>query len=1096
MRTIAVANQKGGCGKTTTAINLAVALAQMGQRVLIVDLDPQACTTSALNGEPDATRPTVYHLLVNSQIPMSEVVVRTNVERLDLAPSNVSLAAAEIELIGEPARELRLAGAFRTVRDDYDFCVIDCPPSLGVLTLNALVASTDVIVPVQADSYALECARRLLETVEIIRRRFHRLSAGNLRILLTCVDDRVVLGRRVQQQMRELFGDLVLHTVIHRTAILPEALAAGKAAMTYAPTSTGAVEYMKLARELVTGEFLPQEDTTLRQAAQAAEKAATAQKLAAAQASAAPATPIAEQAGEKPQAVADRTRTPRKRKTAAPPATAVEQPPVSPPQAAQESRLPDLVPAAGETKCEPVVPARRHRVTVLIVLLLVIVAAAAGVTAWMKVNRAPVAHPANMTTQEDTPVSVSLAGTDWNRDRLTYRIAEGPLHGQLSGKAPDVIYTPAPDYHGLDKFTFTVSDGKADSQAATVSISIAAVNDAPVAAAQSATVEDTKSLVITLVGSDADGDRLSFAIGDHAGHGALDFDAKSVADGNVMYTPDPGFVGTDSFTFKVSDGVAESAPATVSVKVIHVNVAPTADRVSVTAKEDTPLPIVLTGTDPESDPLTYSIVEGPAHGSLGGAAPEVIYTPEPNYNGPDQFSFVVNDGKLDSSPAIVSISIDPTNDAPVANAQDAAVQDKESLPLTLAGSDVDGDDLMFRIAEQPVHGTLDLDSQFAVDGKLVYTPQAGFVGPDSFTFQTSDGSADSAPAVVSLNVIHVNVPPEANDVEVTTPEDTPLSVALAARDPEGSPLTYTVTSGPSNGTLAGVMPDLEYVPKADFHGTDVFSYLVSDGQGGTATATVTIQVTSVNDAPSITSEPPTMAAVGRSYAYDVNAMDPDAGDKLTYSLVENPAGMTIDPVSGLVRWTPTSDQLGNHEVTVQVADSAMPAASNTQVFPISVEIPSPHKMTIAAAGGYDQSTGKALTAEEGIHQVQAADSEWWQTQAGRYTVYSFAKAPIPAGAAITSVVLYIDHFEDAQFPSGKLEWRIGMGWPKAGASWLSLNPSIYEGQRNKGALAWVVTTTVNTPEKVNALQVQVKNTCTSGQKATFVDHIYLQVQWQ
>ncbi|MCX5646469.1 MAG: ParA family protein [Phycisphaerae bacterium] len=258
MRIIAMVNQKGGCGKTTSAINTAAAFAELGQRVLLVDFDPQAHATIGLGCDADALDKTIHDVLTRPGMRLTDVVTRTGVSGLDLAPCNVLLAGTELELIGRAGRELLLARALQTVRDSYDLCVIDCPPSLGTLTLNALVTSTDVIVPVQMHYYALEGLRRLLETVRIIHQRYHPYSVENMGVLLTFVEERTTFSRQIQQQMREVFGGLVFNTVIHRNIRLAEAPSAGESVLTYASQSKGAADYRSLAAEILRTGPMPE----------------------------------------------------------------------------------------------------------------------------------------------------------------------------------------------------------------------------------------------------------------------------------------------------------------------------------------------------------------------------------------------------------------------------------------------------------------------------------------------------------------------------------------------------------------------------------------------------------------------------------------------------------------------------------------------------------------------------------------------------------------------------------------------------------------------------------------------------------------------
>jgi len=251
MRIVAMVNQKGGCGKTTSAINTAAAFAELGKRVLLVDFDPQAHATIGLGCDPDRLDRTIYDVLTRPNTALSSVMFSTGTPGLSLAPCNVLLASTELEMIGRPGKELLLARALQTVRDSFDLCVIDCPPSLGVLTLNALVTCTDVIVPVQMHYYALEGLRRLLETVRIIQQRFHPYAVENIGVLLTFIEERTTFCRQIQQQMREVFGPLVFNTVIHRNIRLAEAPSAGESVLTYAPQSKGAADYRSLAAEIL-----------------------------------------------------------------------------------------------------------------------------------------------------------------------------------------------------------------------------------------------------------------------------------------------------------------------------------------------------------------------------------------------------------------------------------------------------------------------------------------------------------------------------------------------------------------------------------------------------------------------------------------------------------------------------------------------------------------------------------------------------------------------------------------------------------------------------------------------------------------------------
>lgn len=246
---LSVTNQKGGVGKTTTSINLAAALAQKGLRTLLVDLDPQGNATLSFV-EPDIIQRSVYELLVDPQVQAADAIVRTPLENLDVIGSRISLAKAEAKMIGEFDSHFRLKDKLARVREEYDYVVIDTPPTLGILTVNSLVAATHLLVPIQSSYYALEGTDDLLDTYEKIRARPNP-DLKFLGVVITIDDKRTILARDIRKQIRTVFGDKVFRTTITKSVRLEESPAYKQSIFTFSPTSTGAAEYYSLSEEVI-----------------------------------------------------------------------------------------------------------------------------------------------------------------------------------------------------------------------------------------------------------------------------------------------------------------------------------------------------------------------------------------------------------------------------------------------------------------------------------------------------------------------------------------------------------------------------------------------------------------------------------------------------------------------------------------------------------------------------------------------------------------------------------------------------------------------------------------------------------------------------
>jgi chromosome partitioning protein len=247
---VALCNQKGGVGKTTSTINLGAALTEWGRKVLLVDFDPQGALSVGLGVQPHQLDRTLYNVLMESDIGLDDILLKTNVPGMDLLPSNIDLSAAEVQLVGEVAREQTLARVLAPALPDYDYVLIDCQPSLGLLTINALTAANSVIIPLECEFFSLRGVALLIDTIEKIRQRLNPELAIE-GILATMYDARTVHGREVFARVVEAFGDTVFDTVITRTVRFPETTVAGEPITTWAPSSSGAKQYRSLAKEVL-----------------------------------------------------------------------------------------------------------------------------------------------------------------------------------------------------------------------------------------------------------------------------------------------------------------------------------------------------------------------------------------------------------------------------------------------------------------------------------------------------------------------------------------------------------------------------------------------------------------------------------------------------------------------------------------------------------------------------------------------------------------------------------------------------------------------------------------------------------------------------
>jgi len=490
-----------------------------------------------------------------------------------------------------------------------------------------------------------------------------------------------------------------------------------------------------------------------------------------------------------------------------------------------------------------------------------------------EVNDAPVAVDDEATTDED----ILANDSDPDEDALTITGVTPPANGITAISGSDIIYTPNENFNGSDSFTYTVSDNKGGSASASVAIAIAPVNDAPVAVDDIAGTPEDVAVIIEVLVNDYDvddGDLLTVQnVRQAQGKGNILIDRVN---GTLLYTPSPNFSGEDVFYYTIRDAAGAEDEGMVTMTVGGVNDAPVADAQSVTTEEDTPKAITLTGSDPDDDAITYAYTQ-PDHGTLSGDAPDLTYSPDKDFNGVDEFTFStfsVTDPYGATGSATVSITVSPVNDAPVITSAASATATEDVLfSYTATASDVD--DATVTIIFSNLPGWLTTDGS-TVSG----TPTEG-VTSGSFTITASDGEL-TAVLDVTITVGQVNDPPIADAQSVATEEDTPLEIILTGSDPDGDELTFTVTSGPANGSLTGTAPNLTYTPASHYSGSDGFTFRATDPGGLYDEATVMVLVNLAGD-----------------LAADV-PVEPDAGGTVTTDIgvsVEIPGGSLDEAVN-------------------------------------------------------------------------------------------------------------------------------------------------------------------------------------------------------
>ncbi len=514
-----------------------------------------------------------------------------------------------------------------------------------------------------------------------------------------------------------------------------------------------------------------------------------------------------------------------------------------------------------------------------------------------------------ITATENIQYLYQVTTNDDDGDVIQFNLANAPA-GMII--ANDGLISWLPDYNTAGDHTVDVeiTDGIA-TVIQTFVITVININQPPISDDISVATDEDNAVVITLTASDSDGDALTFAIETDPQHGTVVLNANE-----ATYTPAVNFNGQDTFTFTSNDGTTNSNSATVTIDIAPINDLPVFNSLpTTTATENQSYASFVSAIDIDGDVLTYSLNAGPLGLAINSVTGEINWAPSFEQSGSHPVTISVSDGTVTQS-LNFEIVVANVNRAPtISSAPVVTANENEIYSYQVIAQDVDNDVLNYSLNQSPAGMTIN-----SLTGLIEWTTTFESAGNYSVVVLVNDANGGSAQQTFTVGVANVNRTPVASSQNLTVNEDENLSFSIFGFDEDGQTLSYIVVDQPSNGTLSGQLPDVVYTPNQNFSGTDTFTFKVSDTVEESAIATVTIDVTSVNDLPEFTSLPTTPATENQSYTAQIIATDID-GDLLTYSLDVGPAGLFINPMTGEISWTPNFDQAGSHSITVSVTDS-------------------------------------------------------------------------------------------------------------------------------------------------------------------------------
>ncbi|WP_231102535.1 Ig-like domain-containing protein [Pseudoalteromonas luteoviolacea] len=562
------------------------------------------------------------------------------------------------------------------------------------------------------------------------------------------------------------------------------------------------------------------------------------------------------------------------------------------------------------------------------------------------VNDLPIAKELVINTSEDTDsdaLQVRVQTTDIEDGIPTgdLAIATQPTKGsvEINQQQGTFVYKPSANEVGSDSFTYTVKDKDGgESAPMTITVSIGAVNDKPVAANDSVTTDEDVTTTLAVLSNDSDVEDQGFNGAnitlEDQGNGAGNYTKATVniaADGTLGIVPKANQNGIFTFNYTLTDSEGlVSDPATVTVNLTPVNDAPVANDNTASLQEEGSFEVNVLGNDTDVDEndsfnlASVSVVDQPRFGqAVVNAQGAIVYTPNTNYFGDDTFTYTVEDAAgATSNKATVTMTVTPVNDAPVAAAQNLSLDEDDSLLVTLSATDQESDTLSYQIQSGVSNGTLVAQS----DTTWLYTPSAHFNGSDTFTFVANDGALDSQPASINLTVNAVNDQPTVSAQSVHVDEEVALVITLAADDIDNDNLTYAIVNSPANGSYTQNENRITYTPNTNFFGSDSFTFKVNDGQIDSETATVDISVANINDAPSIAGTPSSQVNEDSTYSFTPTFEDKD-NDTLTFSITNRPSWAQFNTTTGVLSGTPVNANVGRYDnIVISVSDGVESAS--------------------------------------------------------------------------------------------------------------------------------------------------------------------------